>query len=178
MFAFWVFWLEGWRFDVLITVTSFTVPTKEVGGKKNLQTLAKHWAFEKLPLARNQQGAVRSWVAKSCEDPDHMGCTLVSEHQEMSRIFPPTSCSRPLFPGPENKQDAFSLCKITVFFFLKAVRKRWRELPGSPQGEESQERRKQDLKASYRRQWGWELLGRETVSMDSGDEDEMWTTEK
>lgn len=46
------------------------------GGKKNLQALAEHSAFEKLPLARNQQGAVKNLVAKSSEDPDHMGCTL------------------------------------------------------------------------------------------------------
>lgn len=44
--------------------------------KKNLQALAKHSAFEKLPLARNQQGAVKNLVAKSSEDPDHMGCAL------------------------------------------------------------------------------------------------------
>jgi len=49
-------------------------------GRGNFQTLAKHRAFEKLPLARNQQGAVKSLVAKFCEDPDHMGCA-VSEQQ-------------------------------------------------------------------------------------------------
>lgn len=46
------------------------------GEKNTLETLAEHSAFEKVPLARNQQGAVKSLVAKSSEDPDHMGCTL------------------------------------------------------------------------------------------------------
>lgn len=60
----------------MVTDTSFTAPA--VGGKKktNLQALAKHSAFEKLPLARNQQGAVKNLVAKPSEDPDHMGCAL------------------------------------------------------------------------------------------------------
>lgn len=69
-----MFWLEGWRFGDLVTDTSFTAPA--VGGKKP-PSFGQALSFEKLPLARNQQGAVKNLVAKSSEDPDHMGCTLV-----------------------------------------------------------------------------------------------------
>lgn len=46
-------------------------------GEKKPPSFGQALSFEKLPLARNQQGAVKNLVAKSSEDPDHMGCTLV-----------------------------------------------------------------------------------------------------
>lgn len=104
---------------VLVADTSFTAPA--VGGKI-FQALAKHSAFEKLPLARNQQGAVKNLVAKSSEDPDHMGCTLCFRALGDEQDFSHTSCSCVL-----DQAATRALC-VESLLLSWAVRKRWRQL--------------------------------------------------
>lgn len=145
--------------------------------EKENQSLAKHWAFEKLPLARNQQGAVTSLVAKSCEDPDHMGCTLFQSIRRWAG-FSPYVLLQALFPGQESKQGAFSPCKITMSFLLRPWGRDGKSCQVETQGEADQERRRLGSKASYRREWGLGATRREAVCVDSGDEDGMWIAKK
>lgn len=64
--------LEVWCFG-----HRYIIYCSSSGGEKKPPSFGQALSFEKLPLARNQQGAVKNLVAKSSEDPDHMGCTLV-----------------------------------------------------------------------------------------------------
>lgn len=163
------FWLEGWRFGVLVTDTSFTAPAV---GEKNLQALAKHSAFEKLPLARNQQGAVKNLVAKPSEDPDHMGCTLFQSTGRWAGFFPYVLL-RALFPGPESEQGAS--CRVTCVF--SGCEERWRELAAKNSGRWSPGKEERGFKKLCVGENGIESSW-DRNDLNSGGEGGMWTAGK
>lgn len=154
-----VFWLEGWRFGVLVTDTSFTAPTV---GEKFLQALAKHSAFEKLPLARNQQGAVKNLVAKSSEDPDHMGCTLFQSIRRWAGFFPYVLLWA-LFLRADSEQG--TLCRVTVFFFLRLWGRGGESWQPKTPGEGGQERKRGVSKSFLWDRMGLGALWTGTISI-------------
>lgn len=116
-------------------------------------------------VARYQQGAVKSLVAKSSEDLDHMGCTLFQRIGRWAGFSPHV-----LLPGPNSKQGTFSLCKMTMFFLVHEE-----EMEGAAS------QKLKERKARKGGDWFQKLAIREngvessweTVSVDSGDEDRM-----
>lgn len=119
------------------------------GEKKNLQALAKHSAFEKLPLARNQQGAVRNLVAKPSEDPDHMGCAVFQSTGRWAGLFP--------YVLIQSRQRAGLWAES-----LSSCFSGWREMVAKNSGrKEPRKGRERVQKSLCRRKWDWELLGQE-----------------
>lgn len=135
-------------------------------GEKNLQALAKCSAFEKLPLARNQQGAVKNLVAKSSEDPDHMGCALFQSIGRWAGFFPYVPLQA-VFPGPDSEQG--TLCRVTVFFFLRLWERDGESCQPVTPGEEERGFKKLSV--------GENGIG-SSWDMDNGDEDGMRTAGK
>lgn len=143
-------------------------------GKKKIQKNPPNFgqAISFWKVARYQQGAVKSLVAKSSEDLDHMGCTLFQSIRRWAG-FSPYVLLQALLPVPNSKQGTFSLRKITVFFLVHEE-----EMEGAAS------QKLKERKARKGGDWFQKLalresgVERETVSMDSGDEDRMWTAEK